>query len=69
MAVLVNGGVVAIDGEDEPKAASGMYAAPMQFYIGEGSVSFTGSGNMGINTNVPSCRLEVRTDGAVGIGW
>ncbi|MBN2188143.1 MAG: hypothetical protein JW699_01715 [Chitinispirillaceae bacterium] len=60
-------GVLSIEGENGPRIGIGIGGPTVKIYVGEAGASYT-SDMVGINNNSPCCRLEVRSDGAVGVG-
>jgi hypothetical protein len=60
-------GGISIEGNDGQRIGVRTDYPIVRIYIGNSGVSYT-SDSVGLGNNTPSCRLEVRSDGAVGVG-
>jgi hypothetical protein len=69
MAYSICDGVCTIEGGDCRRIGIWTDGPSMRVYIGEGAASVADdTAGIGIGIGTPSCRLEVRSDGKVGVG-
>jgi hypothetical protein len=60
-------GVLSIEGDDGRRIGIRTDGPSMRVYIGEGA-ALVADNTACIGTGTPGCRLEVRSDGKVGVG-